>query len=252
MSAAVRYEASAGVAHVRLSRPEAANALDMALARDLLAAVRRAAEDDEVRVVLVTGDGARFCAGGDLTAIVGAEDPAAYVLELATVADEAIRALAGLAKPVVGVVQGAVAGAGLGVMLSCDLVVADPGTRFVFAYPKAGLTPDCGVSWLLPRAVGQQRALTFALGGEPLDAATALDWGMVTEVSDAGEAAARGEELARALAGQQPRALGRTRQLLRAGWEATRADTGALEARTIAGLIGQEEAQAQVARFRKG
>lgn len=256
---AIGYAVSAGVAHVRLSRPEAANALDLTLARELGEAVRRAAEDDDVRVVLVTGDGARFCAGGDLTAIVGADDPTAYVLELATVADEAIRALAELAKPVVGVVQGAVAGAGLGLMLSCDLVVADPGTRFVFAYPKAGLTPDCGVSWLLPRAVGQQRALAFALGGEPLDAQTALDWGLVTEVTEgtagtagAADATRRGQDLAASLADQQPRALGRTRQLLRSGWETTRAETGAIEARTIAGLIGGDEAQAQVARFRRG
>lgn len=244
---AVRYAVSAGVAHLRLSRPEVANALDLALAHDLRSAVRRAAEDDEVRAVLVTGEGSRFCAGGDLRSVVASPDPSAYVLDLATVADEAIRALAELDKPVVGVVHGAVAGAGLGLMLSCDLVVAAPETRFVFAYPQAGLTPDCGVSWLLPRAVGQQRALAFALGGEPLDTHTALAWGLVTEVSD--DAHARGQALVQAMTGQQPRALGCTRQLLRASAEATRADTGAREARTIAELVRGEEAQAQLGRF---
>lgn len=246
----VGYAVSDGVAHVRLSRPDAANALNLTLARELGAAVRRARKDDEVKVVLLTGDGARFCAGGDLRAIVGAAHPADYVLELATEADAAVRALAEMAKPVVGVVQGAVAGAGLGLMLSCDLVVADPQTRFVFAYPQAGLTPDCGVSWLLPRAVGQQRASAFALGGAPLDAQTALEWGLVTEV--AADAATRGRDVAQTLRVQQPRALGRTRQLLRAGWEATRAETGALEARTIAEVVTAQEAQAQMARFRKG
>src|SRR5699024_2773928 len=98
--------------------------------------------------------------------------------------------------------------------------------------------------------VGQQRALAFALGGEPLDAQTALRWGLVTDVAD--DADARGRELVQALASRQPQALGRTRQLLRASAEATRAETGAREARTIAERVGSEEAQAQLARFVPG
>ena len=80
--------------------------------------------------------------------------------------------------PVVAAVQGAVAGAGLALMLSCDLIVADPSTKFVFAYPAIGFTPDCGLSYLLPRSIGQHRALRFALTGEPASAENAYDWGM--------------------------------------------------------------------------
>lgn len=90
------------------------------------------------------------------------------------------------------------AGAGLSVMLSCDLVVADPGTKFVFAFPSIGLTPDWGVSWLLPRAVGPQRALAFALSGRPLPATDAVELGMVTELAD--EPGDRARELATGLA----------------------------------------------------
>lgn len=95
--------------------------------------------------------------------------------ELALLLDGVLRSLSSMTKPVVCAVHGAVAGAGLGVMLSCDLVVTDPGTKFVFAYPAIGLTPDCGVSYLLPRAIGSHRALGFALSGRPITSETALE-----------------------------------------------------------------------------
>ena len=147
----------------------------------------------------------------------------------------------------VAAVHGAVAGAGLAVMLSRDLVVAEPRTKFVFAYQSIGLTPDCGVSWLLPRAIGQQRALSFALGGQSLPADEALTWSMVTEVCD--QAAARGREMATSLAAGPARALGHSRRLLRANWETDRAAAGADEARTINEMVQGEEAQELIRRF---
>lgn len=247
MSDLVTYDVTDGVAHLQLHRPDAANALDLPLARALHAAVDRAGAEDGVRAVLVTGAGARFCAGGDVSSFVVAPDPASYLHELATEADAAVRALADLDKPVVAAVHGAVAGAGLGLMLSCDLVVADPATKFVFAYPGVGLTPDCGVSWLLPRAIGQQRALSFALGGRAVPADEALAWGLVTELAD--PVAARARELAGSLAAGAARAHGQARRLLRAGWEAGRVPTGAEEARTISEMVLGEEAQALIRRF---
>lgn len=247
MSDLVRYAVQDGVAHLELNRPTAANTLDLDLTRALRAAVDRAEGEDEVRALLLTGAGERFCAGGDVGSFVATSEPAAYLHQLATEADAAVRALASLPKPVVAGVHGAVAGAGLALMLSCDLVVADPGTKFVFAYPAVGLTPDCGVSWLLPRAVGQQRALSFALGGKPLPADEALAWGMVSEVSDG--ALARARETAATLASGPALALGQARRLLRAGWESDRRAVGVEEARTISTMVGGEEAQALLTRF---
>lgn len=245
--ALVEYTVNDGVAHLELNRPDAANALDLPLAHELRAAVAKAGEDESVRGVLMTGAGKRFCAGGDVGAFDAAEDPTAYLHELALGADAATRALAELTKPVVGAVHGAVAGAGLALMLSCDLVVADPATKFVFAYPSIGLTPDCGLSWLLPRAVGQQRALSFALSGKPLPADRALAWGLITEVAD--HAHARGHELAAELAAGPAQALGETRRLLRAGWAMDRAATGVEEARTISEMVKGPEAQNLIIRF---
>lgn len=244
---AVTWAVRDGVAHLELNRPDAANSLDLALARGLQAAVDRVAGDDAVRAVVVSGAGRRFCAGGDVASFADAEDPPAYLHQLAAEADAAVRALAELPVPVVAAVHGAVAGAGLAIMLSCDLVLADPATKFVFAYPSIGLTPDCGVSWLLPRAVGQQRALAFALGGAPLTAEQALEWGLVTEV--AAEPRARAEALARSLTEGSAAALGTTRRLLRGAWDQDRAAVGELEARTISQRLATPEARSLVARF---
>lgn len=247
MAVPVTCSVEDGVGHVELARPDAANALDLPLAHALREAVADLGADDAVRAVLVTGAGRRFCAGGDVDSFVAAPAPEAYLHELATAADAAVQELEHLAKPVVGVVHGAVAGAGLAVMLACDLVVADRGTRFAFAYPGIGLSPDCGVSHLLPRAIGSHRALSFALGGRPVDAETALAWGLVTELSD--DARARGHALVRSLADGPATAYGATRRLLRASWDADRASTGAEEARTIAALVDGEEAQRLIRGF---
>jgi 2-(1,2-epoxy-1,2-dihydrophenyl)acetyl-CoA isomerase len=247
MADLVTVETSGGVARIQLNRPDAANALDLPLASALRDAVGRVADDGEAKAVLVSGAGQRFCAGGDIGSFVAAPDPEAYLHELALEADAAVRALADLAKPVVAVVHGAVAGAGLAVMLSCDIVVAETSTKFVFGYPGIGLTPDCGVSWLLPRAIGQQRALAFALGGQAVGADVAREWGLVAEVD--ADAHARGEEVAAALAAEAPRALGRTRRLLRDGWELDRAQAGRVEARTISEMVTGVEAQELLTRF---
>ncbi|WP_110182243.1 enoyl-CoA hydratase/isomerase family protein [Nocardioides solisilvae] len=247
MAALVSYAVTDGVAHLELDRPDAANAFDLATTRELADAVGRAAADPEVRAVLVTGAGPRFCAGGDVASFASAEDQPAYIHQLALELDAAFRALATTEKPVVAAVQGAVAGAGLALMLSCDVIVSDPATKFVFAYPGIGFTPDCGASYLLPRAMGQQRALAFALLGRPATADEAVDWGLVTEVH--ADPATRARELATALASGPATALGHVRRLLRQSWEMSRTETGVEEARTITEMVRGAEAQALIEKF---
>lgn len=243
----VEYDVKLGVAHLRLNRPGAANALDLVAARELAEAVVRAGEDPAVRAVVVSGAGPRFCAGGDVASFAAAEDQPRYIHQLATELDAAFRALGALEKPVLAAVHGAVAGAGLALMLSCDVVVADPATKFVFAYSGIGFTPDCGLSYLLPRAIGQQRALAFSLIGKPATASEALAWGMVTEVAE--NAPDRVTELAGALAEGPATALGHTRRLFRQGWDMDRIETGVEEARTITEMVKGAEAQALIEEF---
>lgn len=245
----VTYESDAQVGRIELNRPAESNAIDVATARALDAAIELATADDSVRVILVTGAGARFCAGGDLRAVMAADEQAGYLKELADTLDGALRKLASVQLPVVAGVQGAVAGAGLALMLSCDLVVAAPATKFVMAYGGVGLTPDCGISYLLPRAIGQQRALEMALVNRPVAAEVALSWGLITEIAEDASPADRARDLALKLAAGPGIAHGQARRLLRSGWEGSRAEVGAEEARTIARAMATPDAQTLVGAF---
>ncbi|MGW2523485.1 enoyl-CoA hydratase/isomerase family protein [Streptomyces sp. NPDC001617] len=247
MSDLVRYEHAAGVARIVLARPDRANAVDLSTARALGKAVNRAAHPD-VRVVVIRGEGGRFCAGGDLASMAAAPDRAAYVEELATTLDDVFQELAALPKPVVAAVEGSVAGAGLALMLSCDVVVSAASTKFVLAYAGVGLTPDCGVSYLLPRVIGQQRALDLALTGRRLTAGEALSWGLVSDVVDDSSLGAQVDRLTQRLAVGAPFALGQAKLLFRSR-ELTREEIGRAEARVIAQAINRPETTALVEAF---
>ncbi|MET0448282.1 MAG: enoyl-CoA hydratase/isomerase family protein [Aeromicrobium sp.] len=245
---AVTHDIVDGIGRIVLTRPEHSNSFDLPAAADMTIAVE-AVSVDEVRAITVTAEGKRFCAGGDVKSFVEAEDAAAYLLELANVLEGALRNLADLAKPVVAGVRGAVAGAGLGVMLSADVIVAARGTKFVMAYPGIGLTPDCGVSYLVPRAIGQQRALDFALTGRVLSAEEALDWGLVTYVVEDEEVEAKVAEIAAGWAASAPAALGQARRLIRSSWDTSGPEQGADESATIAASVTGAEAQRLVRAF---
>lgn len=237
----VSYSCSEGVAHIQLNRPDASNSVNLPLAEAFGHAVDLAADDDEVRAVLVTGAGERFCAGGDVASMVDAADGPAHVEQLALAFDSALLKLGTLDKPVVAGVRGAVAGAGLALMLTCDIVIAGGATRFLTAYAGVGLTPDCGLSWLLPRAVGQQRALELLMTQRVLGAPEAVEWGMVTEVVPNTAVAERAREVARRWATGPSFAHGQARGLVRASYESTRAAVGIEEARVIALAAAQPD-----------
>lgn len=246
----IRFSVSDGVATITLARPEVSNGVDLATAGELRDAVTRVASDGAVRSVFIAGEGDRFCAGGDLAAMLAAPDRAEYVEQLALALDAVTLLLAELEKPVVAAVHGAVAGAGLALMLSCDLVLADESTKFVGAYSSIGFVPDCGLSWLLPRAVGQQRALEMLLTSRPVTAPEALSWGMLTAVTP-NSAHDEGLQLAQDLADGPAWALGATRALIRGSWSADRAETGRREAATIARACVTPDAEALLKRFRR-
>lgn len=245
----VQYAVADGVARITLARPDVSNAVDLPTAAALGEAVDAAAADDSVRVVLVTGAGPRFCAGGDVASMAAAENPSAYLLELADALDQPLQRLTAMAKPVVAAVQGAAAGAGLAVVLSADVVLSARSTKYLTAYAGVGLTPDCGLSWLLPRAVGQQRALELSLTGRVLSAEEARDWGLVTSVVADEALADETAALVARLAAAPPYALGQAKRLMRESWNVSRAEAGADEGRTIATAVTTPEAQALVARF---
>ncbi|WP_046470193.1 enoyl-CoA hydratase/isomerase family protein [Allosalinactinospora lopnorensis] len=244
----VGFDVDGAVGRIVLERSEASNSLDLPAAEAFGRAVT-AAEDTAVRVVTLTGEGSRFCAGGDVSSFAEASDRPSYVLELASVLEHHLQRLSNLAKPVVAGVHGAVAGAGLAFLLNSDLTVAGRSTKFLMAYAGVGLSPDCGVSYLLPRAVGQQRALELALTGRVLTAGESREWGLVTEVVDDDQVAVQTMRIAEQLAAGPVLALGEAKRLVRRSWSVSRAASGRDEAETIARMVDTDAAQALIERF---
>jgi 2-(1,2-epoxy-1,2-dihydrophenyl)acetyl-CoA isomerase len=246
---AVRSERRGAVAHLTLDRPHSGNALDVELARALERAVTAAAVDDAVRVILLSASGPHFCVGGDLAAMRAAPDRRAHVRELVDAAHGAVRALEALTKPIVTAVQGPAAGAGLSLVLLSDLVLASPRATFTTAYTAVGLTPDCGQSWLLPRAVGLGRALELTLLPRRMSVEEAHRLGIVTRVVVSAELADETELLLEQLTSGPARAAGAARALLRAGSTAGLLEHLDREAATITELAGTDEAGARIEAF---
>jgi 2-(1,2-epoxy-1,2-dihydrophenyl)acetyl-CoA isomerase len=236
------------VATVRLNRPDVGNALDLATALDLRAGIRRLAKE-HLRAVVLRAEGRMFCAGGDVRDMAAAPDRGAFVAELAGVLHEALLGLRDLPAVVLALVQGTAAGAGVGLVLAADIALASDRATFVAAYPGVGLSPDCGVSALLPDAVGPRRAALFALTGMRLDAATALDWGLVSEVCPADRLEARGRAVLEALTAAPAGAVREAARLLRAAPGRSYRDQLADEAATIARLAATPEAGALISAF---
>src|SRR5215207_9886709 len=177
---AVLTELDGEIWRITLDRPETGNALTPAMAAELAAAF--AARPAQSRVVLLMGNGPRFCVGGDVTSFAGATDPGAFVGQLAHDWHEVIRLVLYCPVPVVAGVQGAVAGAGVGLIGACDVVVCARTTKIRPAYGAIGFSPDGGTSWALTHALGASRALDLMLTDGALTAAEAHLSGLVTRL----------------------------------------------------------------------
>jgi 2-(1,2-epoxy-1,2-dihydrophenyl)acetyl-CoA isomerase len=198
---------------ITLDRPETGNALDPALAAGLAAALRDRPES--ARAVLFLANGPRFCVGGDVRSFAGAEDPGDFVSRLAHDWHDVIRLVLDSPVPVLAGVQGAVAGAGVGLLGACDLVVAARSTKIRPAYATIGFSPDGGTSWALTRALGAPRALELLLTDGTLSAADAHHFGLVGRLVDDEEATQAAVALAAQVAAGPVRAMVRTRDLVR-------------------------------------
>jgi 2-(1,2-epoxy-1,2-dihydrophenyl)acetyl-CoA isomerase len=231
-----------GVAHLVLNRPDAANGIDLALARDLMDATLAITADDRVRAVLLTGAGARFCGGGDLKSFAGRAELPTHIREILGPLHVALAQLVRGDAPVVAAVQGSAAGAGIGLVGAADLVVAGESARFVMAYTGVGLTPDGASSWFLPRLVGLRRALELTLTNRVLSAAEALEWGLVTSVVADDVVQQEAEGLATRLAEGPTRAFAAAKRLLHTSLESTLESHLAREAEEISAAAGRPDA----------
>jgi len=251
----LQLQVEQGVATVVLNRPDAANAMDLTMARELAALTTILERDPDLRAVLLTSRGKMFCAGGDLPSFQAAGDHIdRLIAEMTTHLHAAISNLMRMGKPVVVAVNGAAAGAGFSLALAGDLVIAAASAHFTMAYTAIGVSPDGGASYSLPRLVGLRRSAELMLTNRRLSSAEALDWGLVTEVVPDEELEQRAVELARRLAQGPTRAYGTVKQLLASSLDQGLETQMALEARGITELAaspdGREGIEAFLARRR--
>ena len=210
MSDHVQIERTGAVVTVRMSRPEKKNALTADMYTGMTEALRAATRDDDVRAIMITGAGGSFTSGNDLR-----DFAAAPPADLESPVFRFLRELSTCPKPIVAGVTGLAIGIGTTMLLHCDLVVADPSTRFSLPFINLGLVPEAASSLLLPRLVGHVRASELLLLGEMFDAAAAERYGIINRCSAAGEADAEAMAWAQALAAKAPNALRLSKALLK-------------------------------------
>ncbi len=211
----VQVETRGAVALVTLNRPDSANTLNLQMAMDLLAAAMICARTAAVRAVVLTGAGRHFCFGGDLRAMATRDTSGdGYIRELTTYLHAAISHFVRMDAPVVAAVNGTAAGAGVGLVAMADLALCARSSKFNLAYTNAGLTPDAGTTFLLPRTVGVKRAMELLLLNRTLPAAEALVWGLVNEVVADEQLLTRAMEVAEQLAQGASGAYGATKRLV--------------------------------------
>jgi len=237
MSYDFRYEVEDGVATVTFDRPELLNALTFevyAQFRDLLEALRY---DDAVKVLVLTGAGRGFCSGGDVHAIIGEllkRDMRAH-LDFTRMTGAVVANMRLLDKPIIAALNGTTAGAGAVIALAADLRLASEQARIAFLFTHVGLTgADMGAAYLLPRVIGQGRALELLMLGESIDAATAERYGLVNRVLPHDELLPSAYAWARRLAQGPALALSMTKRMVTNEWNMD----------LLAALEGEAQAQA--------
>lgn len=177
----IEYEITNGVAHIRLNRPDRLNSFTAAMHEELQAVMEHVENNPVIRAVLLTGAGRGFCAGQDLNDRAVAPGGAAVDLghSCETYWNPLVMRISNLPKPVICAVNGVAAGAGANLALACDIVMAAKSAKFIQSFANIGLIPDTGGTWILPRLIGQARAMAITLTGEPVMAVKAESWGMI-------------------------------------------------------------------------
>jgi 2-(1,2-epoxy-1,2-dihydrophenyl)acetyl-CoA isomerase len=214
------FEQNGPVARITLNRPDRLNSFTAAMHEELKEALNEIAE---ARVIVLTGAGRGFCAGQDLNdrAVSRGDHPVDLGMTVETAWNPLIRKITSLPQPVIARVNGVAAGAGANIALACDIVVAGRSAKFIQSFSAIGLIPDSGGTWVLPRLVGQARALGLALTGEPLPAEKAEEWGLIWKCVDDETLDTEVDAIAEKLASLPPLGLAAIKEMIRSSWSHT-------------------------------
>lgn len=243
----VLTEKRGAIAIVTLNRPKNLNALSADLVSECLLVLHTLEHDDAVRVVVLTGAGRAFCAGGDLgslDALSTADERRRFIAKAATIA----KLLAAMSKPVIAMVNGVAAGAGFNLALACDLAYAAEGVRFIQSFANVGLSPDCGGFYFLPKTVGLAKAKELMFTSRPVDAAEAKALGIVNDVYPPEELKKKVMATAEAIAAKAPLGIAMTKKAVN-NYGATLDETLTFEEMATSMLLGTEDFREGVRSF---
>ncbi len=195
------FEKADRVAFLKLNRPAVFNAVDIGLFEDLIKALEVCSVDDEVKVIVITGEGKAFCAGGDLAMFNSVPDPGEAIRQLTKRLYFAIVGIRRIPKPVIAMVNGAAGGAGITLLAACDLRICASSVKFRQSYTSVGLIPDGAWTLLVPLLIGFSKASELAYLDPVFDSKAALAMGLVNKVVDGGDLERTTQEIAAQLAG---------------------------------------------------
>lgn len=234
-----------GVGHIELNRPDAANGLNIEMLEGLLAVLKACEGDGRIRVVLLSGKGPNFCAGGDVHVFASQGDQLPYYIRKATsLLQKVVSGLIHLDAPVVAAVQGfAAGGGGMGLVCASDIVIASERARFLAGATRVGMAPDAGLSVTLPRLIGPRKAAEFLFSNEPLAAEQALAIGLINQIAPEETLGSVSMAYAKKLAASAPRAVAATKRLL---WTGVGLGVDAAmpeESRTVSDLCRTQDVQ---------
>jgi len=244
------FDEDGGVAMITLNRPDAANAMDLDMSKELMHAAIRCDEDPAIRAVVITGAGRFFSAGGDLGGFSSAGDRVgALIKEMTVYLHAAISRFSRMDAPVIAAVNGMAAGAGFSLMAACDLAIAGEGAKFTSAYTAASLSPDGSSTYFVPRLIGMRRAMELMMTNRRLAASEALEWGLINEVVADDRLIERAMAVAGQLAGGATLAFGKVKELLQSTFGESLETQMEKEARAIAGLTHTRDGKEGIAAF---
>jgi 2-(1,2-epoxy-1,2-dihydrophenyl)acetyl-CoA isomerase len=216
----ILFDVSDGIARLTLNRPDRLNSFNVDMHREVREALQTLSEQSPARVLVLTGAGRGFCAGQDLGDRAVA--PGGQGVDLGESIDNyykpLVLALRKLPMPVIAAVNGVAAGAGANIALACDIVIATKSASFIQSFSKIGLVPDSGGTWLLPRLVGNARAIGLSFLADKLSAEQAAQWGLIWRCVDDAEFKDAVDVLAKQFASAPTRGLARTKQAIYESW----------------------------------
>jgi 2-(1,2-epoxy-1,2-dihydrophenyl)acetyl-CoA isomerase len=209
----IQYQVNQGLATITLNRPDVFNSFNREMALSMQAALDACEKNQEVRAVLITGNGKAFCAGQDLKEVTDPENNPGFRAILDEHYNPIIRRIRSIEKPIVAAVNGVAAGAGANIALACDIVLASDQASFIQAFSKIGLIPDSAGTFFLPRLIGLQKAAALCMLGDKVSAEEAERMGMIYKVFPADSLMQEAQAMANKLAAMPTLALGLTKRL---------------------------------------